>query len=233
MVADEQSRELLPLIQRRYEAMAADPAYVRAPSSLPYCFGVTRPHNGRATIFLPGPVSANTRMIVFLHGYGGSFLWYMHYLSEQFPDRVIVCPAFGLSGGGMTSAYVREAVSSVRKELKGTASAPPDLVGLSAGGFAASQIYAESAGEFGKLVVLAAYPPKSVERVIAALPGASFVAGGNELFVTNGAWQRLVSLRSGQTMKGAEFSIIPDAGHFFMLTHPKETAQWLKGRLNR
>lgn len=227
----DQANGLLPLVTRRYEAMAVDPVYARVPSALPYCFAATRPMKGRATVYVPDRLKPATKLLVFLHGYGGSFLWYQHYLSERFPDRVVLCPAFGISGGAMSVNYVREAIRAAEAELGWRPTAPPDLVGLSAGGFGASVIFASSLSDFSSLLVLAAYPPAAVETSILGRPKASFLAGDQESFVLDGRWRRWQEVQRKRSKGGAGFSLIAGGGHFFMLSHPDETTAWLREKL--
>ena len=122
----DQAKGLLPLVSRRYEAIAVDTVYARVPSALPYCFAAIQPTKGRATVYLPDRLTLATKLLVFLHGYGGSFLWYQHYLSERFPDRVILCPAYGISGGAMPAGYVREAIQAAQAQLGWKPGEDPD-----------------------------------------------------------------------------------------------------------
>lgn len=227
----DQANSLLPLVSRRYQAMAVDPVYARVPSSLPYCFSATQPPKGRATVYVPDRLTPATKLLVFLHGYGGSFLWYQHYLSERFPDRVVLCPAFGISGGAMSGNYAREAIRSAEAELGWNPVAPPDLVGLSAGGFGASVIFNSSSSDFRSLVVLAAYPPAAVEPSILAKANAAFLAGDQESFVLDGRWRRWQEVQRRRSKGGAEFSLVAGGGHFFMLTHANETTLWLREKI--
>lgn len=227
----DQANGLLPLVSRRYEAMAVDPVYAQVPSALPYCFAAIQPKKGRATVYAPDHLTPATKLLVFLHGYGGSFLWYQHYLSERFPDRVILCPAFGISGGSMSAGYVREAIRAAQAQFGWKPTAPPDLVGLSAGGFGASVIFNSSRSDFRSLLVLAAYPPAAVETAILARTNAAFLAGDQESFVLDGRWRRWQEGQKRRPEAGALFSLVPGGGHFFILTHPEETTLWLRERL--
>lgn len=227
----DQADELLPLVSRRYEMMAVDPVYARVPSALPYCFAAVQPSKGRATVYVPDGLTPATKFLVFLHGYGGSFLWYQHYLSERFPDRVILCPAFGISGGSMSFTYVREAIRAVQAELGWKPGTAPDLMGLSAGGFGASVIFNSSPSDFRSLLVLAAYPPATVEASILDKANAAYLAGDQEAFILDGRWRRWQEIQRKRPRAGAVFSLVPGGGHFFMLTHPDESTQWLRDRL--
>ena len=71
----------------------ADPLFSNAPSQLAYCFSPKKPNEGRANLYLPTKVDENTPTILFLHGFGGSFLFYQHFLVSTFPEFMIICPA--------------------------------------------------------------------------------------------------------------------------------------------
>ena len=88
----EQAATLRPLAAERYALIAKNPAYSRAPSALSYCFAPANPGHGLASVHVPDHAGPDTPVIVFIHGYGGSFLWYQH----AFPREAR--PSF-LSGG--------------------------------------------------------------------------------------------------------------------------------------
>ncbi len=150
--------KLQPLVAHRYELIAADPVFAAVPGALPYCFSAETPAFGMATLYVPDRVSSKSRSIVFLHGYGGSFLWYLHYLAEVFPDDLILAPAYGVSAGLIPAEYVMESIRAMEKRL-GFASQKPRLIGLSAGGFGASRVFADRPEAFSALALTAAYPP--------------------------------------------------------------------------
>ena len=216
------------LVAQRYQKIAADPVFARVPSALTYCFADEKPASGLATLYVPANAGPQTPAIVFLHGYGGSFLWYLHYLAELFPNHVILAPAHGMSDAGMPPDYALEAVRAAEKRL-GFPLAKPTLIGLSAGGFNACRTYVVYPARFTSLRVLAAYPPP---ETLARFPKNSvprFLAGGSEFYVTDGTWE---SARRQLALRGtaAQFATVPAAGHFFLLTHPKESAAWLRAK---
>jgi pimeloyl-ACP methyl ester carboxylesterase len=168
-------------------------------------------------------------VIVFLHGYGGSFLWYLHYLAEVFPDEIIVAPAYGLSAGFIPAEYVAESMRAAERRL-GHALAKPRLIGLSAGGFGACRVYAARPDGFGGLMVMAAYPTS--DAVVRfqnrkGAPSLRFVAGVEEVFVKDGTWDTCRRQLAAHGV-AAEWATLPSADHFFMLTHEAETKAWLK-----
>lgn len=220
-----QSATLTPLVAKRYELIAASPEYSKAPSQLSYCYSHVRPTRGSALMHIPTGVSHKSPSLVFLHGYGGSFLWYLHWMAEAFPHHIIIAPAYGISPAEIPATYLVEAIDAASAQL-GFPLEKPTLVGLSAGGFGACRAYLKTAESFERLVCLGAYPPDDTIRRFTRTHNVRFVVGAREPFVTNGR------LRSHlQTIRlncpAAALSIIPDADHFFLLSHPDEARKAL------
>jgi predicted esterase len=222
----EAAARLTPLVAKRYEMIAADNAYAKAASALPYCFSVERPTAGQASLYMPDQVSSTTPFIVFLHGYGGSFLWYQHYLSEVFPEAVILAPAYGIDTQKIPAEYVIESIKAAEKHL-GKVLSLPRLIGLSAGGFGACRVFASRPRAFASLEVLAAYPPTDVLSRLPQHQSIRFIAGGNEMPVYGSAWETAKRELAARHVK-VTFTLVPKADHFFMLTHPEPTVKWLK-----
>lgn len=216
----EHAKTLQPLVAERYKAIAADKVYRSAPSALSYCFSPFKAEQGLANVHVPDSLGLQTPVMVFLHGYGGSFLWYQHFLAEHFPKHLIICPAYGITPSIMPAAYVTECLAAVEKKLGKPLAAKPWLLGLSAGGFGACRVYTDVPNRFTGMICLAAYPLSRQD----GKTNAHFIAGGDEFFVKNGQFQRLVG--------PAKHFIVPAAGHFFLLTHEEASIaklrEWMK-----
>jgi len=225
-LTEEQAAVLRPLTAQRYALMAQSPQYATARSALPYCFSAERPATGLASIYVPAGAKTSTPVILFLHGYGGSFLWYQHYLSELFPDHIIICPAYGITTETIPRAYVMESISAVSQRL-GFQVSKPVLVGLSAGGFGACRLYTEAPHFYWEMICLAAYPPDDTLSRFDPESRPRFLTGDQEPFVTSGDFRQRTE-RIRRTCPTSEAFLIPDAGHFFLLTHPKETEKFLR-----
>ena len=224
------ARRMLSLCGERYQLIKNDPVFRQVPSSLPHCYSERTPTNGLALVYRPRNCDSNTPCLLFLHGYGGSFLWYQHLLAEAFPDHLIVCPACGVSGASASVVYVSECITSVRRTL-GHSFAPPTLVGLSAGGFGATRVYTQSAETFARLVLLAAYPPADTLPRFHKGMSVYAVAGSREDYVRSDLFRR--SLETVRPRVDAlEFHILPEADHYFLLARRNETVRlirsWLK-----
>ena len=103
-----QAGMMRPLVAERYALIAKTPAYSDVPSALSYCFAEKRPQEGLALVHVPTGADARTPVLLFLHGYGGSFLWYQHLLAEHFGTHIIICPAHGINTSTISSEYVQE-----------------------------------------------------------------------------------------------------------------------------
>jgi pimeloyl-ACP methyl ester carboxylesterase len=225
----ETAAQMQPLVAKRYEAIATDRVFQTAPSSLQYCFSVTRPATGRALLYSPANTSAKTPTIVFIHGYGGSFIWYQHFLAQAFPNHIILCPAYGVSPANIPATYINEALAAATRHLGHNVHAPT-LIGLSAGAFGAARIYAAETRPYARLVLLAACPPTDILASFSSQHTIHLLAGAKEVFVTDGSWTRtLQTLKDRRILSHAY--LIPAADHFFLLTHPAESTNWLKATM--
>lgn len=225
-LSEADAAKLNELVSRRYAAIAASPVFKSVPSALGYCFAEARPAEGLALLYRPAKTSVQTPVILFLHGYGGSFLWYQHQLAEWFPDHIILCPAYGIDPSAVSAAYLNECLGAAAAKL-GHALAKPVLVGLSAGGFGATRVYAANPAPYRELIVMAAYPPDDAFRRWPKTARAGFLVGEREYYVKDGGfadYSRSLAARSA-FYQGV---VIPKADHFFLLTHPAETRRQLQ-----
>jgi pimeloyl-ACP methyl ester carboxylesterase len=224
------AEKLQRLSAERYTLMAGDPVFQKAPTSLPYCYSESRPSEGLATVYVPRNIGPDTQSVVFLHGYGGSFLWCLHVLVEAFPEAVIVCPAYGISADGIPSAYVRETVAEAARVV-GVPLKTPALVGLSAGGFGACKVYVDTPKEWRRLICLAAYAPDTTLTRYGKGMDVRFLAGTEEQFVAGGYFKR--GVRQAEERGALVHSrLMPDCGHFFLLEKREESLailrDWMK-----
>src|SRR5580704_15083716 len=137
---EKDSQELQSLFYPYYKRLRQSEPFKSAPSSLAYCLSDIKPTNGLVTVYVPAKWDRNTRSIIFLHGYDGSLLAYAYFLSGVFPNRIIICPAYGITCGNIPWKYIKESEDAVGSRLKIQIDRPL-LIGLSAGGFGACRIY--------------------------------------------------------------------------------------------
>lgn len=225
-LSEADAAKLNELVARRYAAIAASPVFKGVPSVLGYCFAEARPTQGLALLYRPAKTNAQTPVLVFLHGYGGSFLWYQHQLAEWFPGHIILCPAYGIDPSAIPAAYLNECLVAAAAKLNHPL-AKPVLIGLSAGGFGATRVYAANPAPYRELIVMAAYPPDDAFRRWPKTARAGFLVGEREYYVKDGGfadYSRSLAARSA-FYQGV---VIPKADHFFLLTHPAETRRQLQ-----
>ncbi|WP_397381328.1 alpha/beta fold hydrolase [Prosthecobacter sp.] len=221
-----QAAMMRPLVAERYALIAKSPAYSVVASALPYCFAEKRPQEGLALVHVPTGADARTPVLLFLHGYGGSFLWYQQLLAEHFTSHIIICPAYGINTSTISSEYVQECVQAVGKRL-GRPVRKPVLVGLSAGGFGACDVYTKHPERFDRLICMAAYPPENLLLKFPRDARAAFIAGGSEYFVKSGDFARRIAKVRQMAPTTQEFTV-PQADHFFLLSHTTLTMAKLR-----
>lgn len=224
-ISVQQAEYFRRLFGERYRLIETDPLFSDAPSALSYCFSAATPTQGLALVYAPKKLDPNLAPLVFLHGYGGSFLWSPQLLAENFPDRLIICPAFGISSSLMPAAYLSECLQAVQSQLARQIR-PPVLIGLSAGGFAAAKIFMQSPRQFSRLIVLASYPPQEAFSRFDKTMSVRFLVGAKEDYVQSGAFaQYMQFIRPRVT--DFEFQVMPDADHFFLLEKKEATLKVL------
>jgi hypothetical protein len=97
-LSQQDATNLQSLFEGRYQSIQNDPIFRGVASALSYCYTEQTPTQGLALVYRPQKLDTNTPCLVFLHGYGGSFLWSQQLLAEAFPDHLIICPAFRVPG---------------------------------------------------------------------------------------------------------------------------------------
>lgn len=229
----EQAGRLQKLLVPLYEQIKLDDAFAAAKSALPYCYSVETPTNGIATAYFPAKLDTNKAPIVFLHGYGGSFLWPIHLLAGAFPDRVIIAPAYGMSGGNMHPLYVQQALRAAQEALKlEDPLSKPILVGLSAGGSGLLPFYGPRLQYYLGGVCLASYPSTELIGSYRAGHILEFICGDKEFYVQNQILDKGVQMleKRGVAVKSV---VLKNADHFFPVEYPELTKQLLREAVGR
>ncbi len=229
-VASGESERLGELVGRRYALIAADPVFKSVPSTLPYCFAESRQRQGLALVYRPRVLHERTPVLLFVHGYGGSFLWHLHQLAEWFPDHVIVCPSYGVDPSDISAAYLAECIRETTTTL-GRALGRPALVGFTAGGFGVVRVYATDPAPYRQLVVLAAYPPDESFRAWPRSAHAGWIVGAREDYVADGGFATYAKSLAARSAR-FDSKVVVGAGAFFPLTHPEETRKTLRSWLS-
>lgn len=220
-VNNDQAARLHQSITAYYRMMAIEnkaKEFPKIPSTLSYCFSTERPSKGLATVYYPDTLTSDTPTIVFLHGYGGSYQFYLHYLATTFPKHIIICPAFGISTAKINDSYLIECQKAVAKKLN-TKLNKTTLIGLSAGGTGVFNILERKPLAYDRFIALASLPPAKIGAVPTKTPVRT-IAGGDEHFVKKGTLKaRIKKLK----LHNYQETILPNQGHFFLLTDQKNT----------
>lgn len=232
-LSQEQAGRLQKVLVPRYEEIKQDALFKSARSVLPYCYSETTPTNGIATVYFPEQLDTNKPPIVFLHGYGGSFLWPIHLLAKTFPDRVIIAPAYGLSGGTIHPLYLQQALRATQEALKlEEPLSKPVLIGLSAGVSGVLHIYGPRAPYYTGAICIAGYAPSEMLPSFRTGHRLEFLCGENELFVQNQMLAKSVEKLQGRGVQ-VTMQLMPKGDHFFLAEFPEESMTRLKLAMSR
>jgi len=222
----DEATKLQTLFREYYRRVRQSKLFAEFPSALPYCLAERKPSEGLASVYVPATVSKQTKSIIFLHGFGGSVLAYLHYFSTVFSNHMIICPAYGISPADIPPAYVLEAFKATESRLK-TKLNSPLIAGLSAGGFGACRVYTQTPSSFRGLICLAAFAPNDVGTKWNSQMTVRFLVGSKESYVADGSFrQQMLSLNP--RVNKLDWKLIDQADHFFLLSHERETKDVLR-----
>jgi pimeloyl-ACP methyl ester carboxylesterase len=227
-LAPEATKRLSAGLDQLYRGIAADPLFKNINSALPYCLGDKRPSHGHYFAYYPQKLAADTPVIVFLHGYGGNFLFYTYLLKEEFPEAAILLPSRSGSWHDGTMQYLDDMCKDVKRR-KSLAVRRPSLMAISAGGPAGFRLYHEQPNRFSSFVSIASAPSRAIvpklekDLTILMVNGkkdAGFPIAGVQSIAESLA-ERLPNFRMH----------VVDGDHFFLLSHREETFRVIKAFL--
>ncbi|MGE9295955.1 MAG: hypothetical protein ACQKBV_06685 [Puniceicoccales bacterium] len=89
-VTSDQQKMLRETFLYTYDKIAEDPELAAIGHTLDYSFSDVSQTQGHYFAVIPEVLSESTNTIVFLHGFGGNFLFYTWLLKNDFPDAVII-----------------------------------------------------------------------------------------------------------------------------------------------
>ena len=223
-------QELTSLLRKAYRAIKADPV-LRSIRRAPTTSRNRRdPFLGHYYYCLPEDGGGGKSPIIFLHGYGGNFLFYVWAMRSGFPDRIVLFPSWGYRWdlGPLCDRLAR--IEEVQRDFASKADVTiqkPWLFGISQGGVAAFELAAgqpHDSTQFRGLVSLASCP-----ETAPTLPSRFPV------LMLNGAFDRMFSSRVAEAMceamnrQGADavFQRLPE-DHFFILSAPDRTMREIR-----
>ncbi len=223
-----ETRGLYANLDRVYGSIAADPLFKDVPSALPYCLGDTRPSRGHYFAYYPQKVADDTQVIVFLHGYGGNFLFYTYLLKEEFPKAVVLLPSWGASWHDGTMQYLDDMYKDVKRK-RSLSIGKPCLMAISAGGPAGFRLYNEQPDRFSCYVSLASAPPLAMVPVLKDKLKVLMINGKQDSGFRLTHVQSIAS-KLAERLPDFELHVL-DGDHFFLLSKREETFRAVKAFL--
>lgn len=225
-LTNNQSTELTVAFERVYRDIAKDAAFAKVPSAMRQILSHDVHRKAHYFLYKPATVAADTKILVFLHGFGGNLQFYMYLLKTAFPDSVIVCPSYGIAWDKKGEGLLREILQDVQKRSSLT-KFKPWLMAISSGGPAGFSIYDKEPDRFEGLILLATYPDwNDVQNPHDNL----------RVLMLNGVrddrcpiqYARQVASQLKLKVKDTQAKELNDGDHFFMLTMADETFKAIK-----
>ncbi len=219
--------KLISAYYRRMQDEFDNGKFPAIPTAVAYCYSGKKLSSGLANVYVPETVNEQTSVILFLHGYGGNFSFYLHYFATLFPDSIILCPAYGISMADVPDAYLKECLTEASRALD-ISLTKPVLIGLSAGGTGGFRHYARCSTDYAGFVSIVSFPPKDVLAQWPKNTNVRMIAGGKEAFVQNGTF-----VRHAKRLKltSDEVKVVKEQGHFLILEEEGVARKWLKQSL--
>jgi predicted esterase len=224
-LSSKQATNLASLMTDTYTKINADAAFRDTPSALPYCFSTKKQTTGHYFLYRPEKIPKDPVCIVFLHGYGGNFQFYMWVLKEEFPDAIILAPSWGVSWAGGSAIYLKDMLADAERRT-GVALGKPWLMAISAGGRGGFSIYNQMPTGFSGYVCLAWLPGTSVVRRLRR---------DLKILMLNGTADEMVPIALARKQAKLARKAVPtliakeiDGSHFFLLSKRKETFDTIK-----
>jgi len=112
----EEAKDLCSNLDRVYANISADALFSTIPSALPHCLSDKRAKQGHYFAYYPPHASDKTPAIIFLHGYGGNFQFYIYLLKEEFPASIVLVPSWGASWENGTMQYLDDMLADVKRK---------------------------------------------------------------------------------------------------------------------
>lgn len=203
-----------------YGRISTDPLLKNIASALPYCLNDKRPTQGHYFAYYPGRPKDARSTIIFLHGFGGNFLFYTYLLKEEFPNAVILLPSWGSSWRDGTTQYLDDMLKDVRRR-RSIPLGKPWLMAISAGGPAGFRLYNQQPSRFSGLVSLASAPSQTIIPKLNENLKILMLNGREDNAFPIAAVERTAS-RLRERLPMFEAYTLP-GDHFFLLSHQAET----------
>jgi len=219
-LSPKQAASLTPLVTDVYTKIGTDAAFRETPSALPYCFATKKHTAGHYFLYRPEKIPEDPVCIVFLHGYGGNFQFYIWVLKEEFPGAIILAPSWGVSWARGSATYLQNMLADARRRL-GVRLRTPWLMAISAGGRGGFRIYNRMPKAFAGYVCLASIPGTSVARRLRR---------DLKILMLNGTTDDMLPISLARKQAELARQAVPklsakeiEGDHFFLLSNREET----------
>jgi pimeloyl-ACP methyl ester carboxylesterase len=213
-----------------YTNISSDALFKNVGSALPYCLADKRPTHGHYFAYFPEKVSDDTPVIVFLHGFGGNFLFYTYVLKEEFPGAVVLVPSWGASWHDGTMQYINDMYKDV-KQKRSISVHKPVLMAISAGGPAGFRLYNERPDRFACYVSIASAPPSGTVSELKHDLKILMVNGRQDSGFRIARVQSVAS-KLAERLPYFQFHVL-DGDHFFFLSRREDTFRVIKAFLGK
>lgn len=227
-----QAKALEAGFAQAYEEWDRDSIFKGVGSALSDAVSHESKRDGLYFLYVPSKVSAKSRFIVFLHGAGGNFQFYMVALRRAFPDDVIVAPSYGMAWTREGKSFLDDVMIDARKRVGDVLLGKPILVAISAGGPAAFGMYVDAPEAFTGMVGLVTCPDPSDVALAPASIRATFVnAVDDDRFLIEPV--RTIVMAREVELPGVRLVTLLDADHFVLLTQLDRIATTLREEVTR
>lgn len=218
LTADQQ-QSLAQKFTKTYSDISRDVQMSHLPTALPYCLSSRPVKDGHYFLYVPPKRTAKTETILFLHGFGGNFLFYLKILKDEFPDHMIVIPSWGATWANGNSRYIREVYHDIRQRFR-IAISTAHLMSISGGGAISFEIYNSNHWWFSDLTVFASMPRNHAIRSFREDLKILMINGSKDSrFPISNVQRSFATLKN--RVPGANLETI-DSDHFFFISQIPE-----------
>ncbi len=220
-LSDKDALDILRESKKAYKSIRVDKDFQGVSSSLPYCFSKGK---AKGHYFIYEPDQSPEGTVLFLHGFGGNFLFYIQVLKNAFPKYRVIAPSYGVSWSRAGIKYLDDMLKDVEARFGKLDNFW--LMAISGGGPIGFEYYKHRFKQVKGLVCLASSPLKrQLEQI----------NSGATVLMLNGRDDNRTLLKrsslAAKVMSGKikNFKTHNVAGsHFFLLTDTKETMKMIK-----
>lgn len=226
--------ELAALLRRRYAEMSAEPAMQRMLNDRTLGRALRAQASDHGHYYhrhVP-----DSPVVIFLHGYGGNFLFYPWMLKRMLPNCTLVHPSCGIDWLKRSSTENTKCIADLLEDLQRRTETKLNkvwLAGVSDGGIAAFEIAAQCPERFRGLVSIASSPNiKTIQSP--CLPRGYPVLMINGMKDDRFPIETCSAGASSLLQAGVDlrFVMIEQGSHFFLLSSPEKMESALRSFVN-